>query len=107
MIWATKEELQSTLAKVRNHCEVLLQLQQQQQQEKEDTSVPLDDKPAELPEIAPGAERDLDLHKDDEILTDPITLESFRKSSSGEKVSQRQTLTGTKDFEHSTLGNDE
>lgn len=82
MIWSTKEELQSTLERVRDHCESL------RQNEAANTesayTMPVGVTPAngeaKMPHIAPGVAEDLERHKNDQIRTDPITHESFMAS---------------------------
>jgi hypothetical protein len=81
MIWSTNEELNATLGRVREHCEFLRQSEASMGCSKfSESETKADDEGAKLPDIAPGAELDLERHKNDQIFTDPITRESFTAS---------------------------
>lgn len=69
MLWTSNEELTSTLEKVRAHCDLL--------KEAGDVVESEDESSEALPEIAPGVERDLELHRNDEIWTNPLTMKSI------------------------------
>jgi hypothetical protein len=69
MIWSPEEELENTCKSVRDHCERLkpegfVETMYIDVDGSEDTEKP-------MPEIAPGALQDLELHKNDVIKTDP------------------------------------
>jgi hypothetical protein len=66
MIWSPEEELQNTCKAVRDHCE---SLKPEGYVETIDIDIDNDEHP--LQEIAPGVLRDLELHKNDVIKTDP------------------------------------
>lgn len=70
MIWSTNEELQSTLERVRAHCQVL---RKQAMNADGTTSAAAAAKmlleATPLPEFAVGSKEDQELHKDDEIST--------------------------------------
>ncbi|KAG7348558.1 JmjC domain hydroxylase [Nitzschia inconspicua] len=65
MIWSTEEELENTCRAVRDHCESLKPEGFVDEDEMETKSLD------QLPEVAVGVERDLELHKHDVIPTDP------------------------------------
>ena len=69
MIWSKDEELKSTLQRVRDHCESLKNMEDASASYNKNTQR-LDDSNGSLAE---GVAKDLELHKDDEILTDPVT----------------------------------
>jgi hypothetical protein len=67
MVWSDKTELESTLQKVRDHCNSL--------KTKGDVQAEVDEVEAGctlLPSLAPGAERDLEEHKDREVKIEPF-----------------------------------
>ena len=66
MIWSPEEELQNTCKSVRDHCETL---KPEGYVETIDIDIESEEQP--LPEVAPGVSRDLELHKNDVIKTDP------------------------------------
>ena len=68
MVWSKKEELSSTLERVRNHCE-LIKPKGWEETAAEDvvSSGALDN----LPPVAVGSERDLEEHKADPIKVEP------------------------------------
>jgi histone demethylase JARID1 len=74
MIWSTDEELRSTLARVRGHCDSL-RTSGDVREEGVVKSEVVNEEP--LPEIARGVARDEMHHKYDEISTEPVTAESF------------------------------
>ncbi len=78
MLWTSNEELKSTLEKVRAHCESLKTSAVQDVDANEATTESASLGP--LPDIAPGVERDLELHRNQEIWTDPLTLSSIMGS---------------------------
>jgi hypothetical protein len=67
MIWSSEEELDSTCQAVREHCEKLKP--HGHVEENDDTKEGFLLEP--LPEVAVGVQRDLELHKNDAIATDP------------------------------------
>ncbi|GAX23946.1 histone demethylase JARID1, partial [Fistulifera solaris] len=78
MLWTSNEELKSTLEKVRAHCESLKISKDQEVNaiEAATESALL----GQLPDIAPGVERDLEIHRNQKIWTDPLTLSSIMGS---------------------------
>ena len=68
MTWSPEEELEGTLLKVRDHCEILKKAQSAATDEGDEV-VKFED----LPPIAVGVERDLENHKDIPITTEPYS----------------------------------
>lgn len=93
MWWSTDGELQSTLERVRSHCS---RLKKQAGDTTDDTSTEIIVVDEEFPDEAPGSKRDLLMHKDDEIYTDPVTLESLLKPLQGSGRSENPAQEGDK-----------
>ena len=90
MIWSTKDELQSTLERVRARCESLRQEEGTSAAtygQTRSTRFCVDGRNAE---DRSGVERDLELHKNDSISTEAITPESFRAKLKAPKVRCRR-----------------
>ena len=68
MIWSPEDELDDTLKKVRDHCELLKPAVTEQPEEAEISSGL-----ETLPPTAVGVEKDLETHKGDDIPLDPYT----------------------------------
>ena len=75
MIWSQDEELRSTLERVRKHCESL-KTPQDEQERSAPTKAHED-----LPKVAPGVERDLAMHKNDEIWVEPVMEACFTNTN--------------------------
>jgi histone demethylase JARID1 len=68
MVWSDENELKSTLQRVRDHCESLKKME-----EASDLCKNENIESGTKAGVAQGAEEDLELHKDDEITTAPVT----------------------------------
>lgn len=76
MIWSKGSELKATLESVRSHCNTLKsQMGNEEIVEREKSTKTKEP----LPEMAPGAEKDLAAHKNDEIWTDPLSKSNLTK----------------------------
>ena len=72
MLWTSNEELTSALERVRAHCVSLKNTEDQSDEEGQ-----VAESPRSLPDIAPGVQHDLELHRNQEIWTDPLTMKSI------------------------------
>jgi len=72
MFWSTDADLRSTLERVRLHCNTLKTANDEFEEAESRKSGQ-----APIPKETPGVHRDHLVHKGDEILTDPVTLECF------------------------------
>lgn len=75
MLWTSNEELTSTLERVRAHCDSLKNTKDPSDEEGQ--AAESSPRSNALPDIAPGVERDLELHRNQEIWTDPLTMKSI------------------------------
>jgi hypothetical protein len=74
MIWSKDDELTSTLGRVHSHCNSLKTSLDKQ----DEANLDMAENP--LPKVAPGVERDLALHKNDDICTESLRRESFQST---------------------------
>ena len=77
MLWSPNDELTATLAKVRSHCVSL------KSPEDKESELLVEDLKADepLPKVAPGAARDLEMHKNDAIWTGVLKRDSFIRTN--------------------------
>jgi len=73
MIWSTDEELEATVDRVSDHC-IKLKTPMDRDDDLEETAE------SPLPKVAPGVEKDLEMHKNHDIWTAPLRSESFVKT---------------------------
>lgn len=90
MLWTSNQELSSTLERVRVHCNSLKNSEDQEGEASQDAESP---RPGALPDIAPGVKRDLELHRNHEIWTNPLTLKSITGSAFTDKSREPQNPT--------------
>lgn len=83
MLWTSNEELTSTLNRVREHCNFLKSTDTTHAEDnktEEEAAAELS-RSSPLPDVAPGVQQDLELHRNEEIWTNPITMKSIIGSS--------------------------
>ncbi|KAL7568920.1 hypothetical protein ACA910_000664 [Epithemia clementina (nom. ined.)] len=82
MIWSPNEDLESTLKEVRTHCDNLKLKEKASEKKDAPESVSSEIKKVPLPQMGPGAEKDLLWHKQDEIPTGYLLDQKYKPCAS-------------------------
>lgn len=82
MVWSPNEELKSTIEKVRVHCEQLKSQERAPPVQSTNEPTSLETKQQPLPQMGPGAEKDLLWHKNDEIPLGYLLDEQYKPCAS-------------------------